>query len=960
MTKKFPFSSENNQSRTYTLSQFNILWEAVKERYAIENPYNKEIIVSNKPSQTTFLAYLRKFEEVNSVLLEKKGLEGQSIGEAIKDLQDSCDLIKLSKRYAEALTIYAINDNCLDVDTLEKKTNIDSLIVKKHNIFKFENAIIQETSKKLNTYLEFQSENGKRESHSNWSLEFLYANTLIDDITQAEWDKILETSWKDKLGFMIFDDILFGHDCKPEKYSENLSTNTKLKIDKIRRNRNDFPFWYRSLIVSALILSLIYKPTTEKLAILFDFVEANEQFVWKKALLGIVLIMVNNSELVFNDIDLFERWEGFKKNPIKAETLSQIFTELKPKNVKKIFENDQYWLIKKWIDKSPFDSNPSHWYLPFFQNNEISNKIPSELSNLLYNTNSFGFSILTYLFCINFEKMPIDTHEKTVVLLKKHQEKNYNNFWLKNYHSQNIANAYLEDTEIGVYVIEFLVFLKEFKHNLHTNILDSYLNISINQLYSIDSLNLNSAYAFYNLGNHFLEVGESLKAIECFERTIQLDKNTSWFTYEKIYEAYRNMGEWDKAIDSVNTLLSIDKKYDYLSFYIGHILYLKGENEESKQFFERYVTKYPKSYTAFFWLGLCYFNENSYGEALIKLQNAISIYPDFYEPYFRIGNIYVELEQSDLATNYISNGFEMKFKGKESKTAKSYEELENEASVAMEKQNYGAAIISSMAIIDTLPSKFNAWTIISLAYDKIGDSKQAKKKSEIALSFFPTNLQIIYNLVYLYLKDHDIDSAIKLLLKLIDEHPDAFEELKKLGDNSFELYYLLGDHYSIKKDYNQAILYYEQAIKVKPDSHEVLHLLGEQYRHKKEFDTAISFFKQAIKISPDKSISWNNWGYCLFCKGDFAEAKEVLSYLVSFGMRDFGNKNIGHVELCLRNKEKAIEHYILSLSNFKDFNTFLEIMNKDYQILSKFGIKLSYFNAILGNLKIQEFNNYNM
>lgn len=91
---------------------------------------------------------------------------------------------------------------------------------------------------------------------------------------------------------------------------------------------------------------------------------------------------------------------------------------------------------------------------------------------------------------------------------------------------------------------------------------------------------------------------------------------------------------------------------------------------------------------------------------------------------------------------------------------------------------------------------------------------------------------------------------------------------------------LLGNIYYDAEKYDEAIPFYEQALKLQPKDANVLVDLGVCYRFEKRYDEALALFDKALAVEPDKKQALFNKAVVLgFDKGDKAGARKVLALL---------------------------------------------------------------------------------
>jgi tetratricopeptide (TPR) repeat protein len=74
------------------------------------------------------------------------------------------------------------------------------------------------------------------------------------------------------------------------------------------------------------------------------------------------------------------------------------------------------------------------------------------------------------------------------------------------------------------------------------------------------------------------------------------------------------------------------------------------------------------------------------------------------------------------------------------------------------------------------------------------------------------------------------------------------------------VFYIRGNAYSSKREYDQAIADFTQAIRLRPDSANAFGNRGTAYYLKGHYDQAIADFTQAIRLRPKDALAFNNRG----------------------------------------------------------------------------------------------------
>ena len=122
---------------------------------------------------------------------------------------------------------------------------------------------------------------------------------------------------------------------------------------------------------------------------------------------------------------------------------------------------------------------------------------------------------------------------------------------------------------------------------------------------------------------------------------------------------------------------------------------------------------------------------------------------------------------------------------------------------------------------------------------------------------------------YLTLKSEE--RYVKIL-----EIKDLIEQHLQTQENQALLWLEVGDLYFADKNYAQALLSFDQALKIKPEIHKAWYYRGNALVRLGRFEEAIISYEQALKFNPGDLQSWHNRGFALGNLGNIQE--EILSY----------------------------------------------------------------------------------
>ena len=151
-----------------------------------------------------------------------------------------------------------------------------------------------------------------------------YRNDLAAFFVVPSGEKIMDSAELKKkyINHTLFDKIASGTrlGVADKEDIENLFSNT---------DPEKSPYYYRSLITSALTLGLMHNYDVQKVILLINIINQGEPLVWKRALVGLVVGLMDKQDKL-ND-DIVRRLAGLKEKPsVQKEfyNLAMAFEEL--------------------------------------------------------------------------------------------------------------------------------------------------------------------------------------------------------------------------------------------------------------------------------------------------------------------------------------------------------------------------------------------------------------------------------------------------------------------------------------------------------------------------------------------------------------------------------------------------------------------------------------------------------
>ena len=173
-----------------------------------------------------------------------------------------------------------------------------------------------------------------------------------------------------------------------------------------------------------------------------------------------------------------------------------------------------------------------------------------------------------------------------------------------------------------------------------------------------DKQDISSIY--YELGVDYNVMGQTDKAIESYNKAVEVDKED----YESIIdltEIYLEKKEWDNLITTFNLIPDENEDFNMDKFFQqGYAYSMKKEFALAKERFEKYNEKDADNLDVKFNLGSMNAELGNYSIAIKIFSDILEIYPDKAEVYYHIGTVYCSMGDHYMAMHNFLEALKIK------------------------------------------------------------------------------------------------------------------------------------------------------------------------------------------------------------------------------------------------------------------------------------------------------------
>ncbi len=201
--------------------------------------------------------------------------------------------------------------------------------------------------------------------------------------------------------------------------------------------------------------------------------------------------------------------------------------------------------------------------------------------------------------------------------------------------------------------------------------------------------------------------------------------------------------------------------------------------------------------------------------------------------------------------------------------------------------------------------------------------------------------EVLQKMGYALQKQEKYQKALDCYLKADIILPENVWNLKKIGLC-----------YRYLKQPDKALPYYRQAEFQDPENLHTEISIAHCLLDLQKFDEALKSYFKVEYLAPDNHKVWRPIAWCSFVLGKFEQSRKYYNKLLKGGKNHFDLMNLGHVEWCLGNRKKALDHYRESIVAAEmGIDVFLDSFEEDQKYLIEHGVDTEDIPIVLDHLR---------
>ena len=395
------------------------------------------------------------------------------------------------------------------------------------------------------------------------------------------------------------------------------------------------------------------------------------------------------------------------------------------------------------------------------------------------------------------------------------------------------------------------------------------------------ALNLNGddAMLYTKIAGLYADTGNYEEALGTYKKAVKLRPNDA-FIYISMGNILQTMGDYENAYNSYMQAQQIYPEYKYNYLNIANIEYFRKNYSNAIENYTIFLNAYPEHLEASENLANVYYASGQSDKACDLYSVLYKKYPTAFKNYSQYGMALFDSKQYQAATEMLTKALDDNNEDEAilAKLALSYQNLgENAKSLEYFEKTFEinseltalrfdyANLLGNMGkdqeaieqykiYLKAFPNDSNAYRNLGIVYRKINEQELALFNMEKAYSIDPSDVQTKKELALYYHQKQDYINALKFYNLALSSEPDNYE---LLANKALTLHAM--------NNYISAIELYKQLLAIQPNERLSKNLSAATIAYgyclydKKDYGQAILYFEDTIELSPKEASAY--FGY---------------------------------------------------------------------------------------------------
>lgn len=347
------------------------------------------------------------------------------------------------------------------------------------------------------------------------------------------------------------------------------------------------------------------------------------------------------------------------------------------------------------------------------------------------------------------------------------------------------------------------------------------------------------ALLYTKLAGVYSEMGEYEKALVIYAKVAEMRPSDA-FIYISVGSIYENQGKYLEALESYNKALEIFPEYKYNYLNIANVQYQLRDYKSAIENYNKFLSTYTQHWEAREALANSYLSDGEAQQAVNEYENLYSRNVSGFKDYANYGIALFKIKNYEKAADMLEKAIEIDPDNSSAliSLALSYQELgKNELALAQ----YDVVFRQHPSLHSI---RFDYANLLA----EMGKDEAAVESYKIYIANYPEDARGYQNIGIVYKRLNRLDDTIANFEKALELQNDK---------KDVELQEDLAECYHIKKDYANALKYYDEVLLVKKDDYDVRMNKALVLHAMKDYNDAITMYTELLNEKESPALQNN-------------------------------------------------------------------------------------------------------